>query len=90
MAELDEVAAQPGRALDFAKVRSREKGEVLAAFAAHKKDVTIGSWRSDNVGHAELTFAYRPLTELAAMRQSSPFFCTPHSGVRMRRPAAQD
>ena len=41
-AELDEVAAEPGRALDFAKVPSREKGEILGAFAAHKKEVTIG------------------------------------------------
>ena len=41
-AEFDEAAAQPGRALDFAKVPSREKGEVLAAFAAHKKEVKIG------------------------------------------------
>ena len=42
-AEFDEVAAELGRSLDFAKVPAREKGEVLAAFAAHKKEVTAGS-----------------------------------------------
>ena len=41
-AEFDEVAAELGRSLDFAKVPTREKGEVLAAFAAHKKEVTDG------------------------------------------------
>ena len=41
-AEFDEVAAELGRSLDFAKVPEREKGEVLAAFAAHKKEVTAG------------------------------------------------
>jgi hemoglobin len=40
--EFDEVAAELGRSLDFAKVPAREKGEVLAAFAAHKKEVTAG------------------------------------------------
>ncbi len=40
--EFDEVAAELGRSLDFAKVPAREKGEVLTAFAAHKKDVTAG------------------------------------------------
>src|SRR5512142_1103676 len=33
-AEFDEVAAELGRTLDFFKVPEREKGEVLAAFAA--------------------------------------------------------
>jgi hemoglobin len=42
-AEFDEVAAELGRTLDFAKVPAREKGEVLAAFAAHKNEVTAGS-----------------------------------------------
>jgi len=42
-AEFDEVAAELGRSLDFAKVPPREKGEVLAAFAAHKGEVTAGS-----------------------------------------------
>ena len=41
-AEFDEVAAELGRSLDFAKVPAREKGEVLAAFAAHKEEVTAG------------------------------------------------
>ena len=40
--EFDEVAAELGRSLDFAKVPTREKGEVLAAFAAHKNEVTAG------------------------------------------------
>jgi hemoglobin len=41
-AEFDEVAAELGRTLDFAKVPKREKTEVLAAFAAHKDEVTAG------------------------------------------------
>ncbi len=41
-AEFDEVAAELGRSLDFFKVPAREKGEVLAAFAAHKNEVTAG------------------------------------------------
>ena len=40
--EFDEVAAELGRTLDFFKVPAREKGEVLAAFAAHKNEVTAG------------------------------------------------
>jgi hemoglobin len=40
--EFDEVAAELGRTLDWAKVPAREKGEVLAAFAAHKNEVTAG------------------------------------------------
>ena len=40
--EFDEVAAELGRTLDFATVPAREKGEVLAAFAAHKNEVTAG------------------------------------------------
>ncbi len=42
-AEFDEVAAELGRTLDFVGVPEREKGEVLAAFAAHKSEVTEGS-----------------------------------------------
>src|SRR6266545_258731 len=38
--EFDEVAAELGRTLDFVKVPEREKEEVLAAFAAHKGEVT--------------------------------------------------
>lgn len=41
-AEFDEVAAELGRTLDFVKVPQREKAEVLAAFAAHKDEVTQG------------------------------------------------
>lgn len=42
-AEFDEVAAELGRTLDHFGVPEREKGEVLAAFAAHKNEVTEGS-----------------------------------------------
>ena len=41
-AQFDEVAAELGRTLDSFKVPEREKGEVLAAFAAHKGEVTEG------------------------------------------------
>ena len=41
-AEFDEVAAELGRTLDFAKVPKPEKAEVLAAFAGHKGEVTAG------------------------------------------------
>lgn len=41
-AEFDEVAAELGRTLDWAKVPAKEKAEVLAAFAAHKGEVTAG------------------------------------------------
>jgi hemoglobin len=41
-AQFDEVAAELGRTLDFFKVPEREKEEVLAAFAAHKGEVTQG------------------------------------------------
>ena len=41
-AEFDEVAAELGRTLDHFKVPKKEKGEVLAAFAAHKDEVTAG------------------------------------------------
>jgi hemoglobin len=41
--EFDEVAAELARALDDFHVPEREKGEVLAAFAAHKGEVTEGS-----------------------------------------------
>jgi hemoglobin len=41
-AEFDEVAAELARTLDFFKIPEREKGEVLAAFAAHKGEVTEG------------------------------------------------
>ena len=41
-AEFDEVAAELGRTLDAFKVPEAEKAEVLAAFAAHKGEVTAG------------------------------------------------
>lgn len=41
--EFDEVAAELGRTLDFANVPQRERAEVLAAFAAHKAEITEGS-----------------------------------------------
>jgi hemoglobin len=41
-AQFDEVAAELGRTLDFFSVPEREKEEVLAAFAAHKGEVTEG------------------------------------------------
>jgi hemoglobin len=41
-AEFDEVAAELGRTLDTVGVPEQEKGEVLAAFAAHKGEVTEG------------------------------------------------
>ena len=41
--EFDEVAAELGRTLDFVGVPQAEKEEVLAAFAAHKDEVTEGS-----------------------------------------------
>ena len=40
--EFDEVAAELGRTLDHVGVPEQEKGEVLAAFAAHKGEVTEG------------------------------------------------
>jgi hemoglobin len=40
--EFDEVAAELGRTLDHFGVPEQEKGEVLAAFAAHKGEVTEG------------------------------------------------
>jgi hemoglobin len=40
--EFDEVAAELGRTLDVFKVPQKEKDEVLAAFSAHKTEVTEG------------------------------------------------
>ena len=40
--EFDEVAAELGRSLDHFNVPEPEKGEVLAAFAAHKGEVNQG------------------------------------------------
>jgi len=41
-AEFDEVAAELGRSLDHFGVPEREKGEVMAAFGAHKGEVDAG------------------------------------------------
>jgi hemoglobin len=41
--EFDEVAAELGRSLDHFGIPPGEKDEVLAAFAAHKGEVTEGS-----------------------------------------------
>jgi hemoglobin len=43
--EFDEVAAELGRTLDVVGVPEKEKGEVLAAFGAHKGEVTEGARR---------------------------------------------
>jgi hemoglobin len=48
--EFDEVAAELGRTLDAVKVPEREKGEVLAAFAAHKGEVNEGFLAADPAG----------------------------------------
>ena len=40
--EFDEVGAELVQALDHYGVPEREKGEVLAAFAAHKNEVNAG------------------------------------------------
>ena len=42
--EFDAVAGELAKSLDFFKVPEREKGEVLSAFAAHKGEVTEGSF----------------------------------------------
>ncbi len=41
--EFDEVAAELRRALEFYGVPEREKEEAMAAFIAHRDEVTIGS-----------------------------------------------
>jgi hemoglobin len=48
--EFDEVAAELGRTLDAFKVPEQEKEEVLAAFAAHKGEVTEGYMASATAG----------------------------------------
>lgn len=40
--EFDAVAGELSKALDYYQVPEREKGEVLAAFSAHKDEVTAG------------------------------------------------
>ena len=49
-AEFDEVAAELGRSLAFFKVPDQEKKEVLAAFAAHKGEVTTGYVAASKTG----------------------------------------
>jgi hemoglobin len=49
-AEFDEVAAVLARTLDSFSVPAREKDEVLAAFAAHKGEVTEGYRTPAGVG----------------------------------------
>ena len=49
-AEFDEVAAELGRTLAVFKVPDQEKKEVLAAFAAHKGEVTAGYLAASNTG----------------------------------------
>ena len=46
-AQFDEVAAELGRTLTIFKVPEAEKGEVLAAFAMHKGEVTEGYSAAD-------------------------------------------
>jgi hemoglobin len=41
--QFDEVAAELARTLDHFGIPEQEKGEVLAAFAAHKGEVTEGA-----------------------------------------------
>jgi len=48
-AEFDEVAAELARTMDAFKIPEKEKEEVLAAFAAHKDEVTRG-WRDAQKG----------------------------------------
>ena len=49
--EFDAVAGVLSRSLDHFSVPAREKSEVLAAFAAHKNEVTEG-WRQANPGQS--------------------------------------
>ena len=66
--EFDEVAAELGRTLDFAKVPKREKAEVLAAFAAHKDEVTAGYIAGGDAAEASCVQARRScLSKLSGM-----------------------
>lgn len=49
--EFDEVAAELVKALDYYGVPEREKGEVLAAFAAHKAEVNAGYFAAKPLKH---------------------------------------
>lgn len=46
--EFDAVAVDLKEALDYCNVPEREKKEVLAAFAAHKNEVTAGYFEALN------------------------------------------
>ena len=48
--EFDAVAAELSEALDYYNVPEREKEEVLAAFAAHKDEVTAGYFEAKSQG----------------------------------------
>ena len=48
--EFDAVAGELGRSLDHFNVPEREKGEVLAAFGAHKGEVDAGYTQTAAVG----------------------------------------
>ena len=50
-AQFNEVAAELGRTLNFFKVPEAETTEVLAAFAAHKGEVTEGYSAADGTSH---------------------------------------
>jgi hemoglobin len=50
--EFDEVAAELARTLDAFEISMQEKDEVLAAFAAHKGEVTEGSMAPAKSGSA--------------------------------------
>ena len=69
-AEFDEVAAELGRTLDFFKVPEREKEEVLAAFAAHKGEVTEG---------------YSQLTDIRFLETSARDWVGPPGGFELIR-----
>ncbi len=76
-AQFDEVAAELGRTLDFFKVPEQEKEEVLAAFAAHKGDVTEGyaQYRGRKSGLANSL--RRPVSGRPASSPSSPASAPP-------------
>lgn len=49
--EFDAVAGELKRALDYYKVPDKEQSEVLAAFAAHKNEVTTGYFAMEKSKH---------------------------------------
>ena len=81
-AEFAEVAAEPGRTLDFVKVASHEKAEVLSAFAAHKAGVTAGHALANQarlkhrrVSGARVSGGDGPFTEGTGSRYPAPVYC---------------